>query len=241
MNSIEAVIINWKRPQNVARIVEALKFQTMPCTITICDCHPESEFSLDDVTLKQTNRIYQWNSHNCGAYSRYVTVGGYDHEFTLFIDDDMLPGRRCVEHFIRNTRRLKEFGVLGQLGRIIDSDDIYRPRDIPRAENFVQTDFVIRGYFVRTENLHYVSQFRWQMNYFDEPLPEDDLLLCAAMNICGNLSCYLTPHEEDVETLLNKEELDSAHALSKRLDHRSNRTEFLRRARNAGWLPLHAK
>ena len=45
-HQVEAVVINWKRPDNVAAIVQALKRQTMPCTVTVCDCHDSDEFSL---------------------------------------------------------------------------------------------------------------------------------------------------------------------------------------------------
>jgi len=238
MNSTEVVVINWKRPLNVARIVAALKAQSEPCTITVCDCHPSRDFELDDETLTLVDRLYRW-THNCGAYSRYVPVGAYDHQFTLFLDDDMLPGIRCVEHFVRNAKR-GNFGVLGQIGRIILPDGIYCPRDVCRSENFLKTDIIIRGYFVSTKNLYNVQRLRWMLNYFDEALPEDDLLLCTSMLVCADLASYLTPWDADEETLINKQELSTEHALSKRPDHFRKREEFIRRVMRFGWKPLYA-
>jgi hypothetical protein len=240
MNSVEVVVINWKRPGNVERIVAALKAQTEDCTVTVCDCHPSTEFALTDVTLASVDRLYRWR-HNCGAYSRYVPAGGYDHAYTFFLDDDMLPGLRCVEHFVRNARDVESFGVLGQLGRILPQDGVYRYGEVPRGRALVETDLVVRGYFVRTSNLWCVAKLRWMMSYFDEPLPEDDLLLCVSLQICAGLGCYLTPHDPDVETLMNKEELSREHALSMRAEHLDKRRDFLRRAVAYGWAPLRTR
>jgi len=240
MNAVEVVVINWKRPGNVGRIVAALKAQTEECTVTVCDCHPSAEFALADSTLASVDRLYRWQ-RNCGAYNRYVPAGGYDHTYTLFLDDDMLPGLRCVEHFIRSAREIETFGVLGQLGRILPADGVYRYGDVPRGPAFVETDLVVRGYFVRTSNLWCVGRFRWIMNYFDEFLPEDDLLLCISLRMCAGLGCYLTPHDPDIETLMNKEELSREYALSMRAEHLDKRRDFLRRAVACGWVPLRAR
>lgn len=240
MIATEVVITNWKRPSNVAEMVRALKSQSVPCTITICDCHPSAEFALDEQTLSTVDRLYRWQQ-NWGGYNRYVPAGAYDHPFTFFLDDDMLPGERCVEHFLAHAARLESFGVLGQLGRIISPDNVYRWADVNRSGEFIETDFVVRGYFVRTENLHYIQQFRWKMGLLGEAIFEDDMLLCASLRACAGLSCYLTPSDDEPETLVNKLNLDEAFAISARDEHLPNRTGFLRRAMDAGWTPLHAR
>ena len=237
MNLVEAVLINWKRPQNVAHIVSALRSQSEPCTITICDCHPSPEFSLGHETLSLIDRLYSW-SHDYGGYNRYVPIGAYDHQFTLFLDDDLLPGNKCVEHFLMSATQLDNFGVLGQLGRILPEDGVYRYKRVLRSETFVETDVIIRGYFVLTKNLPYVQIFRWMMNYFDEPLLQDDLLLCTALKVCAGLTCYLTPYDKNEETLINKRELNDDHALSMHPDHLIKRENFIERARRSGWRHL---
>jgi GT2 family glycosyltransferase len=239
MNSIEAVIINWKRPKNVAQIVAALRSQTEPCTVTVCDCHPSPEFALGEDTLSLVDRLYRW-SRNLGSYNRFVPMGAYDHRYTLFLDDDMLPGLRCAEHFLRSAMQIESFGVLGQLGRIIQPDGVYRYANVPRTGGFVETDVIIRGYFVRTENLAYLLQFRRMMD-FDELISTDDLLLCTSLRTLAGLSCYLTPWEPDDEALMNKRELSDDYALSIRPEHLERRQEFLRRAGRAGWVSLHLR
>lgn len=240
MNKIEVVIINWKRPKNVEKIIFALKKQTIPCTITVCDCHIGYRYSLCGSAINYIDRIYRWK-HNLGAFSRYVPMPSFDHEYTFFIDDDLLPGTKCLEGFLESADKLKDFGVLGQLGRIISADGIYRPVDIARNENLIETDFIIRAYFTKTSNLHNLIKFRWHLNYFEEEFMEDDLLLCAALKYYNKLSCFLIPLQDDREYLVNKVELSSQYALSKRYDHYQKRIDFVKRLTSVGWKYINQK
>lgn len=241
-NEVEAVVINWKRPRNVDRIVSALRDQSVPCTITVCDCHPDPAFALYPETIASIDRRYTW-AHNTGAFSRFVPSGAFDHRFTFFIDDDMLPGQQCIEHFLLAAEISPPFGALGQLGRVLTDDDVYRPVNVPRTtKTFSEVDVLIRSYFVKTELLHHIFALRWRMHYFDDdPHPEDDLLLCTAIQINAKRSCYLTPSCENPEMLVNKVELSNEYALFRRPDHLLRRTNFLRRAMGFGWLPLHRR
>jgi hypothetical protein len=240
MNSVETVVVNWKRPENVAQIVAALRSQSEPCTITVCDCGPSPTFALDEHTLNLVDRLYRW-SRNLGAYNRFVPIGAYDHRYTLFLDDDLLPGQRCVEHFLAGAMQIRRFGVLGQLGRIIQPDGLYRYEHVPRTSDFVETDVIIRGYFVSTDSLCHLLQFKQIMGHFDELMATDDLLLCTALHTLAGLSSYLTPYDEDDETLINKRELSDHHALSDHPGHLERRQEFLDRAMRAGWIPLYSR
>ena len=58
----------------------------------------------------------------------------------------MLPGRRCVEHFLTWAQQLRSFGALGQLGRILDSDGSYHPQDIARGPGLTEVDILVRAF-----------------------------------------------------------------------------------------------
>lgn len=205
--------------------------------MTICDTHPEPRFALPAEVLGAADRVYRWQ-HNTGPYSRFVPLAAYDHEFTFFVDDDMVPGRRCVEHFVETAGSLPDLGVIGQLGRVIPESGVYSPRDVPRLPRAREVDVLVRGFFVRTRNLHHVAQLRWLMNYVDETVPEDDMVLCVAMRLCGGLRNYLTPSDPDPATLMNEAELPDPHALHRRPDHLRRRVDFMRAALDLGWPAL---
>jgi len=237
MNKVETVVINWKRPGNVERVVNALRAQSTPCTVTVCDTHLEDQYSLPASVLDNADRIYRWG-HNTGPYSRFVPLAAYDHEYTFFIDDDMVPGARCVEHFVDTAEALPGFGSIGQMGRIIPPDGVYKARNVSRLPRAREIDVLVRGFFVRTRHLHHVAQLRWLMNYTEEQVPEDDMLLCVAMRLCAGLRNYLTPASPDPETLMNCTELPDPHALHRRPDHIRRRIDFMLAARAIGWLPV---
>jgi hypothetical protein len=237
-HQVEAVVINWKRPDNVAAIVQALKRQTMPCTVTVCDCHDSDEFSLPSRALPYIDRIYRWR-HNLGSYSRYVPLGAYDHKYTFFLDDDLLPGTRCVEHFWQHAEQLCVFGALGQLGRIVAADGEYRPRDIPRGPDCTEVDLLVRAFFVPTECLSYLPQTRAMLGESGDP--EDDIVLAVGLAMQAGRGCYLTPADPDPETLVNKHELASPHARNARPAHLPNRSRLLRSAVGLGWQPIRAR
>ena len=238
MNVIEVVLINWKRPKNIGIIIQALRDQTIPCTITLCDCHPSKEYALPASVIKRVDRVYRWK-HNLGAYSRYLPVAGFDHSYTFLMDDDLLPGRQCLEAFLEAALQLEdEFAVLGQFGRIISPDGYYHAVDIPLIDRFKEVDFIVQSYFVKTCNLHYLLKFRWDIGYFEDELPEDDLLLCAALKYYKDLRCYLIPLKTNRESLLNQHVLDESFGLSYRKDHLYKRQLFLDRIIYYGWKQL---
>lgn len=234
--AVEVVVINWKRPRNVARIVHALRNQSVRPTITIVDCHPNWRYHLSKSTLAKADRVYRQH-RNLGSFNRYVPLGAYDHEFTYFADDDMLPGSRCIEHFLDT--KPHQFGVLGQIGRRLNADGSYSRRGVTRTGSLEQVDFLIRGYFVPTSRLDCVNRLRWQLNLQKEPSVEDDMLLSVSMDLIYGLDSLLSPASDDSESKQNKLELKARHALAKRPDHFDRRVAFIEQAKNAGWQPKH--
>lgn len=238
MNLIEVIIINWKRPRNVEQIIDALREQTVPCTITICDNHPDPEFALSSEALDKVDRVYRWK-HNLGAYSRYLPLAGMDHQFTFLLDDDLFPKKRCLEAYLRTALQLEDFGVLGHFGRIVTPSGFYKYFNITSQDNLLECDFIIRAYFIKTSNLSCLVRMRWELGYFEDKKPEDDLLMCGAMKYYKDLRCYVVPTYGDDETNLESAILESPHALSQRPDHIFKRNMFIRRLRYHGWKPLY--
>ena len=237
-HQVEAVVINWRRPENVAEIVRALKAQTLPCTVTVCDCHDALEFRLPQSALPYIDRLYRWQ-HNLGSFNRYIPLGGYDHRYTFFIDDDLVPGARCVEHFWTQAEKLRTFGALGQIGRIVTASGDYRPLNVARGPDFTEVDSLVRAYFVPTHCLTYVPQMRALLGQAHDP--EDDILLAVALSMLGGLATYLTPADPDPQTQVNWQELPSPHARGARNVHFPARSRLLRDAMDLGWRPVRAR
>jgi hypothetical protein len=241
---VDAVVINWKRPQNVLRIIGALRAQSVNCVITICDAAQRgSEWELPPAARDQVDTVYHF-SRDYGSLTRFIPSSGYMQEYLLYLDDDLLPGRRAIEYLLNCAQRLPEFGVLGEKGRTLKRDGKYRAIDAPRrSEAFTEVDFIVRAGLVRTENLYCIDLFRRRMRLMPGQNPDltrhDDLLLCTALKTVKNLRCYLTPTRNGMDdSRLFRQELPSPHAISSRPDHFQVRTQFLTKAREEGWRSL---
>ena len=232
-HQVEAVVINWRRPDNVAEIVQALKAQTLPCTVTVCDCHDAPEFRLPAGALPYIDRLYRWR-HNLGSFNRWAPLGAYDHRYTFFLDDDMVPGIRCVEHFWSQAEKLRTFGALGQVGRIVTANGDYEVRNVPRRPGFTEVDLLVRAYFVPTHCLTYVPQMRALLGLSHDP--EDDILLAVALSMQGGLSSYLTPATRIRRRGSTGGVCPLPYARGARDIHLPRRSQLLHEAINLGWL-----
>ena len=173
--NVEVVVLNWKRPANVARIVAALNGQETPCVVTIIDT-PQSKFTRP-AGLRIDN-IY--TREDRGPYTRY-TVERYGCEYTLFLDDDILPDRDFVGRFIQCAQE-KPDDLLGICGRRLP-DGRYNYRGIARSETFQPVDMLVRLYWIPTRHLARIGPFYagWVAAGHSPILLDDDILMTWAM------------------------------------------------------------
>ena len=228
--NVETIVTNFKRPENVRRIAQALKDQSVPIKLTIVD-NDVSGFQLDAQTLALANLVIR-PSINIGPFCRYYAAFCSTAEFVYIHDDDMLPGKKVIEHFLTHAESGPNFGVLGQHGRIAKPNE-YDASSVSAESDFVEVDSVVRAYFVRTSNLHHLLRLRNHPE-IREKCREDDLMLCSAMRLYGNLPILLTPKPGPGESV-NATELLAPHAQCRRPDHYQRRTEFLRWIQSLGW------
>lgn len=190
MNLVEAVVVTRVNPVNVEQIIRSLKSQTIPCTITVCDCHLP-EYSLSQTVISSADKYLQWHGSD-DIYSRYHALSSYNHLFTLFIDENCSINENCVESFLNASYAEPNFGAFGLKGAIIDPDinEYWRPF-LNLTNSLLKTDFVQGVCFVKTSYLHHVITIKNDLFYFNEEFPEDDILLCASLKITKNLSTFI--------------------------------------------------
>lgn len=232
MPDIEVVVVNYKRPDNLPPILQAFRAQSVPCSATVIECAPEPQWEaqVDPQLCDRRLRMHQ----NFGAYNRFL--GGFIHEkeFTYFHDDDMLPGQRLLEHFLRTAELVPQFGVLGQFGRVFPAEmKRYSAQNVARADHPVPVDMIVRGYFVRTRHLHYMLPLKWMLGFTG--VQEDDMLLSCGLRMFGQLQSYLTPLSPDPEEKMVRRGLPSPYACSSRPGHFEIRSQWLQRLAEAGW------
>lgn len=230
------MIVNYRRPSNIARVLLAFREQTVPVKVTLVDAAPSEPESAHKMMGQFDRYIRIYENH--GAYNRYVTIPFLDKPFTLFFDDDQLPGPKLVETYLKESRHLEDFGVLGHVGRQFPiTMDEYRAEDVPRGPDFTRVDLVIQSYFTRTEILPSILELRRRLHW--PHTMEDDLLLAGAVNIVAKKKCYLLPANADPDTSFAPHDLSQEHAFCGRPEHFRNRSQFLKELERLGWTSRH--
>jgi hypothetical protein len=240
---VEAVLINWRRPQHLARILAALRAQTVPCRVTVVECAANSEWQLPTEVAAQADSLFHEHD-DWGPFARFVPVLGFRAPWLLFLDDDFVPGPRALEHLLATAASLlgtppgtlprpgkRPLGALGERGRRLAHGG-YTATEVPRSARPERVDALVRAHFLPAENLAHLLALRARHpQLFTPPVCDDDLLLALALRE-AHLPIYLTPEAADPATRLLAEELPEPHAMSARAGHLTRRDAFVRR-----WFP----
>ncbi len=223
---VECVVVAW-RAENLEPVLKAFRGQTVPCFVTVVVANRMANgAAVPEEVLKLADRVFRL-SEDFGAYNRFLPAFACDKKYVYLHDDDMLPGPRCVEHFLREARRLGNFGVIGQEGRIFPGGNSYdAARILPGAEAR-QVDMIVRGYFLPSRNLPLILQARLDLELRAGDDLEDDMILACAMRR-NRLPAYVIREHPDPATRNCCQELSNAAARHRRPDHLAKRQAFVR-------------
>jgi len=223
------ILANWKRPENIKPILEAIAAQTMPVSTLIVNAG-SSNLKAMGIRADQIVKL----SKNEGSLNRFLASRFVDTEYTYIHDDDMVPGERCLESLLWHYRIAERPGILGQIGRNIEPDGLYRAINAPAGP----VDLVVRGYFMRTADLVHVDSLLAKFRECGQERPDlsDDILMGAAMRMAG-LTNYVVEATNPQEKI-NKKELPAPHAVWQQPLHCERRTRLLKFLNLIGWSPL---
>jgi hypothetical protein len=168
MPSVEAVVINCFRPENVRSILAAIQPQVE--LTTVLDCSVEQPDWASDRTVRLSPV-----AHDPGPWVRYAPNGLYEHDFTLLIDDDLLPHPDMVSRFLD---QVGQYDVIGAMGRVLTEDGGYKRGNAPVGE----VDIIVRCYFWRTGSLRETVPKAMARLTLAERWADDDIAMCLALN-----------------------------------------------------------
>ena len=251
------MLTNWKRPGNLVPIARAMRAQSVPVKIVVADNHPpvlagaDDPFALPAEVADLADDVWRWTT-NAGPPCRFApALMRHDCKYTLFYDDDMVPGPRAVEHLLRTADQLDgQFATIGEIGRRFHGDAgsgelSYVSRNIRCRAHPVAVDMTCRAHFVRSSTIIGAIHLKWAMlsiahfsstpNKVAEAVAiHDDILLC--LGIQRDLGCpsYLIPQPTSSNTL-KQSQLPSPWAVGARTEHITQRTSLIWWAEMAGW------
>lgn len=168
MPSVEAVIINCFRPDNVLKIIKAIAPQVN--LTTVLDCSLEGGEWTSDRTVRFTPK-----KHDAGPWTRYVASGLYEQDYTLLIDDDLLPDPDMVSRFMEHSNN---YDLVCGMGRYLLPDGGYKRGNCPSGE----ADIAVRCYFWKTSVLRETVPKAMSRLTLAERWHDDDIAMCLCLN-----------------------------------------------------------
>lgn len=244
----QVILSNWKRPDNLRPIIAALKQQTIPFSKVVLVDNATSAYSCPaDITASVT-RYWRFPDDNLGPTNRFApALLDYRPEYTLFLDDDLLPGIRMHEYLLEQARACSNvFATIGQIGRIyrknVDDTLTYVMRDVTTNNStLTPVDLTCRAHFVKTADVRHALTMRDRL-LADVEQPDwfrhDDILLCTGVQCATNQRSYVLSKPATEQAIIKKN-LPNPHAISSRADHLSSRTALINATqRIAGWKSL---
>ncbi len=220
---VQVVIVNWRRPSNLPRIIKAFRNQTVPCWLTVCDVGGKQHRLPEDV-LVSLDSWFVWDI-NHGGFNRLIPAFAYPCEYCWFHDDDMVPGPHLLE-FLLSWSHLP-FAVMGQTGRRVVGQEY---RVVEPSKHPEEVDFVCRGYFVRTSRLPHILRYTHDVGLARDFILEEDILMAAAIQANTGEKAWITPRSPPGAEM-NARELPAPHACQDMPDHYGRRIAFFNMCR----------
>ena len=232
MKTVDAVLMHWRRGWSES-IIDSLKAQTHPCRVILVDASADGGKPLPAGALAKCDVVLS-TSKNIGAWNRLHCIWECRADYTFHLDDDLSPGPRAVEHFVRHAERIGRFAVLGQFGRMYPDGMIDRKTCVGQQAHPVEVDNIVRGYFMPTAaHARMVDLKHLQLNTRGE-----DISFSCGLKMHLGLKSYITP-AEGRDTLIDTEGRDDGMGMCDEPEaHRNDRQAVLDALLARGWKPI---
>jgi glycosyltransferase involved in cell wall biosynthesis len=144
-------LLNWKRPENIPIILDALAAQTVPVQVYLWDNGVEfgAHFDqMDDPVNHPIVALKVVTSQNLGCFPRWQMLAWADTEFVGAIDDDLCPKPELIERAIAACRGKCPDGLVGAFGMNTVEGKSYRNAQHihrPKKDRWVE---IVKGRFM---------------------------------------------------------------------------------------------
>lgn len=213
MHDIRVIVLNYKRPDNVQKIIDAYR-NIFP--VSVINNNPDQPFPYLGHPIDVIN-----NEKNYYCMERWVRCFDYDEPYKFVIDDDLIVDPSSIIRMRK--KRQHAIGIYGKSG-------------VSKATNYLslhdhwctrsEVDFLVgSGVLVKQEKLDEIKQYIDRAGY---PIRGDDIIISYLLKkYCGS---RLSTTEAKV---INLPEGDSG--LNTNPDHFALRWKVVEKFKNIGW------
>ena len=210
---LRLVILNYKRPDNVKKIVFSLK-KIFP-KITIINNNPEYSLPYYGNGVDVIN-----NQRNFFCMERWIRCFEYPEEFKLIIDDDILPSPQLVKNMLKSN--LPITGVYGKRG--VSFATSYN--ELEDAWSVGNVDFLVGSIILVKQSV--LNEIQSDLEKMGSPERGDDIIVSYLIKRTFQTSLKLTQGQ-----FMFLPEGDVG--LNKSKEHFTKRWNVIKKFQNIGW------
>ena len=210
---LRLVILNYKRPDNVKKIVFSLK-KIFP-KITIINNNPEYSLPYYGNGVDVIN-----NQRNFFCMERWIRCFEYPEEFKLIIDDDILPSPQLIKNMIKSN--LPITGIYGKRG--VSFATSYN--ELEDAWSVGNVDFLVGSIILVKQSV--LNEIQTDLEKMGYPERGDDIIVSYLIKRTFQTSLKLTQGQ-----FMFLPEGDVG--LNKSKEHFTKRWNVIKKFQNIGW------
>ena len=210
---LRLVILNYKRPDNVKKIVFSLK-KIFP-KITIINNNPEYSLPYYGNGVDVIN-----NQRNFFCMERWIRCFEYPEEFKLIIDDDILPSPQLIKNMLKSN--LPITGVYGKRG--VSFATSYN--ELEDAWSVGNVDFLVGSIILVKQSV--LNEIQTDLEKMGYPERGDDIIVSYLIKRTFQTSLKLTQGQ-----FMFLPEGDVG--LNKSKEHFTKRWNVIKKFQNIGW------
>ena len=212
-DDIRVIVLNYKRPANVHKIINAYK-GIFP--VSIVNNNPEEPFPYLGHPIDVIN-----NDKNYFCMERWVRCFDYDEPFKFVVDDDLLVSPRSILNMRK--KRQHAIGIYGKTG--VSTANSYLELKDHWCEHS-DVDFLVgSGILINQQKLNEIKKHIFQIGY---PIRGDDIIISYLLKkYCGSRLRTAPAHVLD----LGEEDV----GLNTNPEHFSLRWKVVEKFKNIGW------
>ena len=210
---LRLIILNYKRPDNVKKIVFSLK-KIFP-KITIINNNPEYSLPYYGNGIDVIN-----NQRNFFCMERWIRCFEYQEEFKLIIDDDILPSPQLIKNMVKSN--LPITGIYGKRG--VSFATSYN--ELEDAWSVGNVDFLVGSIILVKQSV--LNEIQTDLEKLGYPERGDDIIVSYLIKRTFQTSLKLTQGQ-----FMFLPEGDVG--LNKSKEHFTKRWNVIKKFQNIGW------
>ena len=210
---LRLIILNYKRPENVKKIVFSL-WKMFP-KITVINNNPEYRLPYWGGELDVIN-----NEKNYFCMERWIRAYEYPEEYKLILDDDILPSPKLIKYMVESN--LPITGIYGKRG--VSTANSYDQLEDVWSNG--EVDFLVGSIILVKQSI--LNEIQSSLEKIGYPERGDDIIVSYLLKRRLQVPLKLTPGrfmflpEEDV-------------GLNKDIHHFTKRWNVIKKFQNIGW------